>query len=98
MFNLKKMVTVLTSLFNYLLTTVSQNKLIHNDTTLSNNRDTANGFNDYFINIPKELLFCINIHLINSNINYYIKSLPLQKKCFAFNTISENDVLYMKTN
>ena len=34
-------------------TNVSQNNFIHNDTTLSNNCDIANGFNDYFINIPK---------------------------------------------
>ena len=64
-------------------TTVSQNKFIHNDTTLINNCDIANGFNDYFINIPKEILYSIDKHLINSNINDYIKSMPLQKKRFC---------------
>ena len=50
----------------------------------------ANGFNNYFIDIPKILPSNIDISLTSQNFNNYLKNLPDQKHLFQFNVVDDN--------
>ena len=53
----------------------------------------ANGFNNYFINVPKKILNNIVIPPEFNNMENYFGKLPLQNNTFSFDEVNESEIL-----